>query len=252
MKLPQKKRVVNTFIALLTTVLMIGLFTGSSLQTPVAEAKTVTDEILYESQIGVTDELNLIRMESLQHEVLAAHASEVGMVNVGVATSTNTVAAPPPLDRTKPIYTVYKNGCLINVPVEWQWYIRDMAEKYGFAEKYIYGCILAESGFNTNCKGDGEKSLGLAQIQKYWIRGANINHFTEDYRNRNLLDPYDNILTLMEIWTYARDAYGINTSTEQGMKDLMYWHNTGKYRSNVNWKYSNNVCQYANELVKLQ
>lgn len=155
-------------------------------------------------------------------------------------------------DRTLPIYEVYKNGINIEVPVETQWIIRDFAEEYGFDEKLIFGLALAESTFNPNCTGDSERSLGLYQIQRYWINGANIPHFTNDYANRNLFDPYDATLTLMEMWLYAVDGYDIDISTEQGMKDLLYWHNTGKFIRNVNWAYSNEIFHFANELVELQ
>lgn len=232
MKLPQKKHATQNIVVAASIVLAIGLLSGFS-------TKTLEKEEIPESQTRVMEEPNLAVAAQSQHEVLAAHAS-------------NEVKTVLPLDRTKPIYAVYKNGQPIYVPTEWQWYIRDMAEKYGFAEKYIYGCILAESTFTANAKGDSGKSLGLAQIQKYWIRGANIKHFTDDYRKRDLLNPYHNILTLMEIWCYSRDAYGINTGTTQGMKDLLYLHNTGKYVKNVKWDYSNKVIRYSNELIQLQ
>lgn len=155
-------------------------------------------------------------------------------------------------DRTKPIYEVYKDGFHVEVPVEIQWIIRDFAREYNYDEKIIFGLALAESTFQPDVAGDSGKSLGLYQIQKFWITGAAITHFTDDYRSRDLFDPYDATLTLMEIWEYARTTYDIDITTDQGMKDLLYWHNCGSYIKNVNWSYSNKVFGFADELIPLQ
>lgn len=156
----------------------------------------------------------------------------------------------PTYDRTKPIYEVYKGGYAVSVPADWQWYIRDMCETYDFPEPLIYGCILSESTFDASASSAG--CHGLAQINSFWIHGANIKHFTDDYSSRNLCDPYDNILTLFEMWCYARDTYGIDVYSAQGQKDLLYWHNTGRFVRNVNWAYSERCLRYANELVTIQ
>jgi hypothetical protein len=161
-------------------------------------------------------------------------------------------AEEPQEDRTSPIYKVYYDGVQIEVPAEWQWYIRDMAAEYNFPEKVIFGLIIKESGFDPKAKGDKGRSIGLCQIQKYWIKTKNISHFTDDYSDRNLYDVYDNILTLMEIWNYARNKYDIDLSIDQGVKDLLYFHNTGKYKKNVKWGYSDKVLEYANGLIALQ
>lgn len=154
-------------------------------------------------------------------------------------------------DRTKPLYEVYKGGFLVEVDTDLQWYIRDMCETYNFYEKYVYGMILTESTFHTDAKSEG--CYGLCQINSFWIKGANITHFTEDYRDRNLLDPYDNLLTLSEMWCYARDAYNLDLMTEDGMMRVCYWHNTGKDPRYINSSsYFNYAAQYGNELVPLQ
>lgn len=157
----------------------------------------------------------------------------------------------PVYDRTKPIYEVYKNGYPVSVPAEWQWYIRDLCEQYDFPEEPVYGCILAESTFKPDEK-SSHNCYGLAQINPYWIHGANIEHFTDDYSSRNLYDPYDNLLTMFELWCYARDAYDIDVYSVQGQKDLLYWHNSGKFVKNVNWPYSERCLGYASELVVVQ
>lgn len=157
----------------------------------------------------------------------------------------------PTLDRTKPLYNVYKGGIAVDVPVELQWYIRDMCENYSFYEKYVYGMILAESTFQPTVSSGG--CIGLCQINTFWIRGAAITHFTDDYRDRNLKDPYDNLLTMTEMWCYARDTYGLDLMTEDGIMRVLYWHNSGndpRYISRSNYA---DVCmKYANELVPLQ
>lgn len=168
-------------------------------------------------------------------------------------TVTPTEPAEPPvpqLDRTKPLYEVYKNGWHVTVPTEWQWFIRDMCEKYNFPEPLIYGMILTESCFNTYDRTSIYK--GLCQIEDYWIRTTVIPRFDDNWRNRNLYDPYDNITTLFEMWCYARDKYGIDVWTTSGQKDILYWHNTGKYKKNVNWAYSDKCLRFASELVPLQ
>lgn len=250
---PQMKRVTRYIVVALVTLLTFGTMTGATMgNTTSATEKVVASQFIPESQVALMMATVPPVVNVLQHEVYAAHASEeVEVVNVEVEASAE-ASTETPLDRTKPIYEVYKNGYKVEVPVETQWIIRDLSAQYGFDEKIVFGLALAESTFNPNATGDSERSLGLYQIQRYWIRGANITHFTDDYASRNLFDPYDATLTLMEIWTYAVQANGIDISTEQGMKDLLYWHNTGQYIKNVNWKYSNKIFGFANELVALQ
>jgi len=172
-------------------------------------------------------------------------------------------------DRTRPIYEVYKNGTLIyNDPnISWlrnvddspelQWMIRDFAIEYGYREEFIFSVITFESTWQPNLKGDNGRSHGLAQIQRYWLSSdatrAGVPRFAEgDPRDRDLLIPYDNLLTLMEIWEYARDKYNIDITTDQGLKDLYYWHNSGKFIRNVNWRNSNTIFGFMSELVLIQ
>ncbi len=162
--------------------------------------------------------------------------------------------SPEPVpDRTKPIYEVYKDGWEVEVSAEVQWIIRDFAEKYDFDEKLIFGCCLAESCFEQYAGlSTGSQYRGLTQIGTYWIYTDTIPRFEENSADRDLFDPYDNILTLMELWSYARDTFDIDTSTEQGKKDLLYFHNTGDYWENVDWRYSNKIIGYADELVEIE
>lgn len=157
----------------------------------------------------------------------------------------------PQLDRTQPLYEVYKNGWHVTVPTEWQWFIRDMCTTHNFPEPLIYGMILTESCFNTYDT-TGGKYKGLCQIEDYWIRTTVIPRFDDNWRNRDLHDPYDNITTLFEMWCYARDTYNIDVWTTSGQKDILYWHNTGKYKKNVSWSYSDKCLRFADELVPLQ
>lgn len=154
-------------------------------------------------------------------------------------------------DRTKPLYEVYKNGCKVQVDTDLQWYIRDLCIKYNLYEDYVYGMILCESTFNPNAKNG--KCFGLCQINIFWITSANMKHFTEDYKSRKLTDPYDNLLTLTEMWTYAADRYDLDLTTEAGMAKVCYWHNTGKNPKDITTcNYFEKIKSYANELISLQ
>jgi len=161
---------------------------------------------------------------------------------------------PPPLtsdDGLQPLYEVYKNSYPVNAPAHIQWMIRDFANEFGFDERYIIGMIVAESTFhprviNENCR-------GLSQINPYWLRSSVVERFSDDPRSRDLYEPYDNLLTLMEIWCYARRAYDLDTDTEIGMLRLLYWHNTGKDPTNVTrWGYASRIFGYVDELVSLE
>lgn len=161
------------------------------------------------------------------------------------------IAEVPALDRTKPLYNVFKNGCAVSVSTDLQWYIRDLCETYGFCEKYVYGMILLESTFQPTVSSG--KCKGLAQIDSFWITKANIKHFTDNYSKRNLKDPYDNLLTMAEMWCYAKKTYGLDLSTTDGNMRLLYWHNTGNDpRYITSSSYFNTAKKYGNELVPLQ
>lgn len=233
MKLSIKKRAVALAIAGMVTV--ITMCCGFSLikdevEQPEVVPTVSTTEVL-ESQLDETPQ-----PEVTETEVVAAPASE----EVKVV-----------WDKTKPIYEVYKDGFAVEVPADLQWYIREMCEKYDFPEKPIYGMILCESTFDPSVYGAG--CYGLCQINKFWIRGANIEHFTDDYRSRDLLNPKHNILTLMEMWCYARDAYDLDPYKDADMVKLLYWHNTGKDPRRVtSWSYASKALRYADELVLLQ
>lgn len=158
------------------------------------------------------------------------------------------------LDRAKPLYEVYKAGWAVEVPVEWQWYIRDLCDTYDLPEKIIYGLILKESTFQPGVESFDGGCWGLAQINTYWIDGANITHFTDDYRSRDLCDPYDNLLTLAEMMCYARDTYGLDYDTKMGQNHYLYWHATGKSPEKVTWigPSATKAFGFAEELVPLQ
>lgn len=160
-----------------------------------------------------------------------------------------------PLDRTKPIYEVYKNGWRVwDATADVQWMIRDFCEQYDLPEKMIYGLVTKESTFVPNLESFDGGCWGLAQINTYWITGANITHFTDDYRDRDLCDPYDNLLTLAEMMCYARDTYGLDYNTKMGQNHYLYWHATGKSPVNVTWigPGATKAFGFADELVTLQ
>lgn len=158
------------------------------------------------------------------------------------------------LDRTKPIYEVYKNGLPVEAATaEIQWMIRDFSEAYNLPERTIFGLICAESTFVPDVESFDGGCWGLAQISKFWITRANIPHFTEDYRSRDLCDPYDNLLTLAEMVCWARDTYQLDFTDRADLVKYLYWHNTGNDPTRVKrWDYATRALGYADELVTLQ
>lgn len=187
-----------------------------------------------------------IEKEPLVRETFESFVPEIAM-------HSEEVEVVETLDRTKPIYEVYKDGWAVAVPVEWQWYIRDLSETYDLPETLIYGLCLSESTFDpTTTSSVGCR--GLVQINPYWISTrANLEHFTDDYYNRDLYDPYDNLLTLAEMMCYAREEYGLDYSQTLGLKRYVYWHATGKNPTRwTDGPYSRMVLGFAAELVPLQ
>jgi hypothetical protein len=159
-------------------------------------------------------------------------------------------------DRTMPIYEVYKNGHSVNARTDIQWMIRDLAEEYDFDERIIFGMIVLESTFNPNSHHKKGNWRGLAQISPYWTSSAatrgGVPRFTDNPGSRNLFDPYDNLITLMEIWTYARNTHNINLDSELGYVKLLYWHSTGKSPTNITrWGYSTTALRFASELREI-
>lgn len=251
MNLPSKKRVTRIVVALTVcmTIVVGCLGAGYSneaeaaLPSPTVAESQVTPMTMATS-IAMATALNTVT------EAVAAHASEEVEV-VEEIPATELEPAIPTLDRTKPLYKVYKDGWEVSVSTELQWYIRDMCEKYNFPEKTIYGMILCESTFQADAYGAG--CYGLCQINSFWIHGAAITHFTDDYSSRNLLNPYDNLLTLAEMTCYCRDTYGLDLSTRDGQIKWLYWHNTGRDPRNVShWAYAEKALRFADELVPLQ
>lgn len=179
---------------------------------------------------------------------VAAYATDA------VGAASKEVEVIEPLDRTKPIYEVYKNGLPVpDATAEVQWIIRDFCEQYDLPEKAVYGLIVGESTFIPDLESFDGGCWGLAQINTYWITRANITHFTDDYRSRDLCDPYDNILTLAELMCYARDNYGLDYTQRADLVKYLYWHNTGQDPSRVTkWDYATRALGYADELVTLQ
>lgn len=155
-------------------------------------------------------------------------------------------------NRSAPIYQLSKDGYVLsNQRVAEQWIVHDICARYNLPEKYIFGMILMESEFNPGAT-SSSGCKGLGQISSYWLRNKVVPEFETGRRNRNLYDPYHNTLTIAEMMTWCANNYGLNLHNERDMKDALYWWNSGKFKRNVSWKYSNKCIQYANELVKLQ
>lgn len=240
MNLPNMKRIL--FRAIFAVLACVMLVTAISCTSEVQDVKT-SKKGGSEVQVSV-EQQNPDKSSSEMVEVIAED-------NINQRSSLLVYGNAPTLDRTKPLYKVYKNGCYVSVPTELQWYIRDLCTKYKFTEKYVYGMILLESCFNA--KAQNGSCLGLCQINKFWINGAAITHFTTNYKSRNLKDPYDNLLTMAEMWCYAKSTYNLDLTTENGMMKVCYWHNTGRDpRRITKSSYFNTVAKFAKELVALQ
>lgn len=160
------------------------------------------------------------------------------------------------LQRSRPIYEVYKFGCSVDVCAEWQWMIRDYATQYGIDEKWIYGVILEESTFHPNCVTGG--THGWLQLTNYWKSNTatrnGVARIWDDYTpDRNLYNPEDNLITGIEIWLYAIEAYNIDLSTWAGYSRLCYWHNSGHVPSNTEYtrNYEYEVQHFMDELVEI-
>lgn len=205
-----------------------------------AAAPSVTPVEVSLSPITEVTQDSIMEVAYAADEVVEAASKEVEVIET--------------LDRTKPLYEVYKDGWPVEVPVDWQWYIRDLCNTYDLPEKTIYGLILKESTFQPDVESFDGGCWGLAQISTYWISGANITHFTDDYRSRDLCDPYDNLLTLAEMMCYARDTYGLDYNVKMGQNHYLYWHATGKSPVRVTWigPSATKAFRFAEELVPLQ
>ena len=185
-------------------------------------------------------------------------------------------------DKTRPLYEVYKNGYRVNAPADIQWMIRDLAAEHGYDEKIIFGMVVMESTFNPRaiggtrcithhaaclrscsgaCEADDSSCVfkgrwfGLTQTVPYWLTANSLKDYrlTDDPAIRDLMDPYDNLVTCLETWNYAREVYGLDLDTELGWVQLLYFHNTGHDPSRVTrWAYAAKIFEYANELVEVQ
>ena len=173
---------------------------------------------------------------------------------------THAVASDEPViiaaDRNEPIYEVYKSGTRISVPASLQWFLRDLTEEHDYPEKLFYGMIVLESDFHPRANNSGQW-LGLAQITTYWLRAEPLRPYrlTDDHRSRDLFNAEHNILTMIEMWNYARDVYNLDPWDEEGAARLLYWHNTGSdprvisSHNVLNRKYTRDIFAYAAEMV---
>jgi len=155
----------------------------------------------------------------------------------------------------EPLYYVYKNGFRVNACVEIQHMIRAFAIEFDFCERVIFGMIVNESTFDPSVHFMPGDWRGLAQISPFWIGNAAIERFCDDYRSRDLFDAYDNLLTLMEIWSHARNRYNLDLTTEHGYVQLLFWHSTGRDPTNLSsdgTQYTRRVMRFVDELVEIQ
>jgi hypothetical protein len=163
---------------------------------------------------------------------------------------------PPPEPRPTRddyIWEIYRHGTFVYVSPEHQWLIRDLAEKHGYCERLIIGLILRESTFRTNSHNLDGNWQGWTQIHPSWNRNRHVAPYrlTDDHASRSLFDPYQHMQTLMEIWNFARSRFNIDTSTEQGMREVLWWHMSGRYIRGVDHHEIRRVFRFADEIVEI-
>lgn len=157
--------------------------------------------------------------------------------------------------RSKPIYEVYKNNYWVNVPTEIQWLVRDLAIQFDYPEQVLFGMILKESTFNPNTVNPNGPWVGLAQMIPGWRSASSLSdhRITDNHSSRNMLDPEHNLLTMIELWEFARHKYDLDPWTEEGIRALLYWHYSGNIReTSYKIRYANDVFRFARELIPLQ
>ena len=185
----------------------------------------------------------------------------------------------PLQNREQPIYSVYKcsdilrgqpetcgnceEACFVEAPVEWQWFIWDLAEEHGIPESFIFGLITLESTWNPRTVNEQGPWIGLVQMSQYWKRAVTLSPYrlTDRHRDYDLYDPYDNLLSAMEMWLYGLDHYDIDPQTELGQLRLAYFHSTGNNPNNVTgieshrrWydSYGKFLFRFIDELVTIR
>jgi hypothetical protein len=112
--------------------------------------------------------------------------------------------------------------------------------------------ITNESTWNPNTINEDGPWLGLTQIHPRWLRAEDVGPYrlTDDHRSRDLYDPYEHLLTAIEIWTYAVNVYNIDPFSEQGIRSIMHWHSSGRFSATVrNARYIRNVQRWINEMI---
>ena len=83
-----------------------------------------------------------------------------------------------------------------NVPLEkdLQLYIAELCEEVSIEPELVFAVIEQESCFEADTVGDNGKSFGLMQVQARWHKDRMVKLGSTD-----LLDPYDNVLTGIDI-----------------------------------------------------
>lgn len=205
-------------------------------------------KIIYVGQtIAEAEEATMAPVIEITTEAAIEEAEQEAMLEQAAAVEEPEISE----NRSAPIYRLSKDGHVLgNQRVAEQWIVHDICVRYNLPEKYIFGMILMESEFNPGAT-SSSGCKGLGQISSYWLRNKVVPEFEAGRCNRNLYDPYHNTLTIAEMMTWCANNYGLNLHNERDMKDALYWWNSGKFKRNVSWKYSNKCIQYANELVKL-
>jgi len=159
--------------------------------------------------------------------------------------------------RANPRYEVFKNGHRIEVCVDLQWFLFDISNSFQICEKLMYGIMMTESAGNPNTVGDSGASLGLMQLNSMWFReNPLVWRYRDNVANRDPFNPYDNLVTSLEVLNYIRATYSLDLNTDSGIRDLLFSYNAGGCPSRrtlwTRWNYDDIVLRHAAELVQLQ
>jgi len=196
--------------------------------------------------------------------------------------------------RHERLFDVYKDGYPVRVSAEHQWLVRDLLTEHGYCYRVLgFGLIVNESTFRVDAIGGSRcmthhtcerrcsddqgcltaclrqitpcvmrgRWFGWTQMTHHWLTTGDLTPYrlTDDHASRNLFNPEHNLLTTIEKWNYGRDVYGIDTDTELGIRQILWYHSTGRNPTNVtldshrDWynAYARQVYRYADELVSL-
>ena len=125
--------------------------------------------------------------------------ASVGLIIGGMVVAQIALAAEEPLEPAEPVEIVVDE---LPEPETWdvplekdlQLFIADLCEEMSIEPELVLAMIEQESQWNPEAVGDGGRSFGLMQVQR-WCHKDRMNRLGCD----DLLDPYQNVLVGIDI-----------------------------------------------------